>query len=67
MSHKRHRKKKPAHTPKKPRRCEGCGEDDLKVVPVVVHVGGRRVARWALCRPCSAGVVHAVNPWVKKS
>lgn len=46
--------------------CQGCGEDDLKIVPVVVTVEGRRLAKWLLCRPCAAGRVHALNPWVKK-
>lgn len=55
-------KKKPAH----PKRCQGCGEDDLKVVPVVVTVDGRRIAKWALCRACAAGRVMVLNPWVKK-
>lgn len=57
--HKRHVKR---HNPA--RRCEGCKEDDLKVVPVVLTIGGRRRVAWNLCRACAAGkVIVLTGKW----
>jgi transcription elongation factor Elf1 len=58
MPSKRKRRKRKKHT-----HCEQCGDSDVKLVPVVVQIDGKKVAGWHLCKGCGAGKIVLLSKW----
>lgn len=56
MGHKHRKNRKHKRRPR-PDFCEACGEGDLKIVPVIVQVDGKKHFGWYLCRACAAGKI----------